>query len=102
MSYDHLRQRQFARAKRPRKLPVVLTKDEVASLLEALEPEFWLMAMLLYGSGLRLMDCLRLRVKDIDFGYGQIVIRDGKGGSRGDWREPRQIPRSGTRRAHPP
>jgi integron integrase len=70
---------QFARAKRPRKLPVVLTKDEVSRLLYALEPPFWLMGTLLYGSGLRLMDCLRLRVKDIDFGYLHIVVRDGKG-----------------------
>jgi integron integrase len=70
---------QFTRAKRPRKLPVVLTQEEVARLLDALEPPFWLMATLLYGSGLRLMDCLRLRVKDLDFGYQQIVVRDGKG-----------------------
>jgi integron integrase len=70
---------QFTRAKRPRKLPVVLTQEEVARLLDALEPPFWLMARLLYGSGLRLMDCLRLRVKDLDFGYRQIVVRDGKG-----------------------
>jgi integrase len=70
---------QFTRAKRPRKLPVVLTPPEVARLLDALEPPFWLMATLLYGSGLRLMDCLRLRVKDLDFGCQQIVVRDGKG-----------------------
>jgi len=69
----------FTRAKRPRKLPVVLTREEVARLLDILEPPFWLMATLLYGSGLRLMDCLRLRVKDIDFSYQQIVVRDGKG-----------------------
>jgi integrase len=70
---------QFTRAKRPRKLPVVLTPDEVARPIETLEQPFWLMATLLYGSGLRLMDCLRLRVKDLDFGYQQIVVRDGKG-----------------------
>ena len=70
---------QFTRAKRPRKLPVVLTTDEVTRLLDALDPPFRLMATLLYGSGLRLMDCLRLRVKDIDFGYQQILVRDGKG-----------------------
>jgi integrase len=70
---------QFTRAKRPRKLPVVLTSQEVARLLDALEPPFLLMATLLYGSGLRLMDCLRLRIKDLDFGYQQIVVRDGKG-----------------------
>jgi integron integrase len=70
---------QFTRAKRPRKLPVVLTQEEVGRLLDALEPPFWLMGTLLYGSGLRLMDCLRLRVKDLDFGYQHIVVRDGKG-----------------------
>ena len=70
---------QFTRAKRPSKLPVVLTPQEVARLLDALEAPFWLMATMLYGSGLRLMDCLRLRVKDLDFGYRQIVVRDGKG-----------------------
>jgi integron integrase len=58
---------------------VGLTPDEVARLIETLEQPFWLMATLLYGSGLRLMDCLRLRVKDLDFGYQQIVVRDGKG-----------------------
>jgi integron integrase len=70
---------QFARAKRPRRLPVVLTQDEVAQLLDALDPPYWLMGALLYGSGLRLMECLRLRVKDIDFGYLHIIVRDGKG-----------------------
>src|SRR4029450_12859943 len=70
---------QFTRAKRPRKLPVVLTQDEVARLIETLEQPFWLMATLPYGACLRLMDCLRLRVKDLDFGYQQIVVRDGKG-----------------------
>lgn len=70
---------QFTRAKRPRKLPVVLTESEVVGLIEAVEPCYWIMVALLYGSGLRLMDCLRLRVKDLDFGHGQIVVRDGKG-----------------------
>jgi len=68
------------RAKPPRKLPVVLTKDEVRRVLGSLEGVPWLMAMLLYGAGLRLMECCRLRVKDIDFGKNQIVIRSGKGG----------------------
>jgi integrase len=57
----------------------LLTQEEVARLLDALDSPFWLMATLLYGSGLRLMDCLRLRIKDLDFGYQQIVVRDGKG-----------------------
>ena len=69
----------FERAKTPRKKPVVLTRDEVDRLISAMDGQFRLMALLLYGGGLRLMDCLRLRVKDIDFGYHQIVVRDGKG-----------------------
>ncbi len=67
------------RVKRPRRLPVVLTKEEVKRLLARLEGTPWLMAMLLYGSGLRLMECCRLRVKDIDFTKNQIVVRSGKG-----------------------
>jgi len=67
------------RAKRPAKLPVVFTKREVNDILIRLEGTKWLMANLLYGSGLRLMECVRLRVKDLDFGYDQLVIRDGKG-----------------------
>jgi integrase len=66
------------RAKKPRRLPVVLTKEEVQRLL-ALEGTPWLMAMLLYGAGLRLMECCRLRVKDIDFSRNQIVVRAGNG-----------------------
>jgi len=67
------------RAKRPSRLPVVLTKEEVGRLLARLEGAPWLMAMLLYGAGLRLMECCRLRVKDIDFSKNQIVVRAGKG-----------------------
>jgi integron integrase len=67
------------RASRPRKVPVVLTKEEAKRLLAQLEGTGWIMAMLLYGSGLRLMEMLRLRVKDADFGYNQITVRDGKG-----------------------
>lgn len=67
------------RAKRPERLPVVLTRAEVRALLAGLEGTYWLMGGLLYGAGLRLMDCMRLRVKDVDFGYGQLVVRDGKG-----------------------
>jgi integron integrase len=68
------------RVKRPARLPVVLSRDEVRAVLAQLDGSKWLMASLLYGSGLRLMECLRLRVKDIDFGYSQIIVRDGKGG----------------------
>lgn len=67
------------RAKRHRRLPVVLTKEEVQRLLACLKGTPWLMAMLLYGAGLRLMECCRLRVKDIDFSKNQIVVRAGKG-----------------------
>jgi integron integrase len=66
-------------AKKPKKLPVVLTREEVKAVLNRLEDEKWIMGNLLYGAGLRLMECMRLRVKDVDFGYGQIVVRDGKG-----------------------
>lgn len=66
-------------ARRPERLPTVLSRDEVQRLLAGLEGTFGLMARLLYGSGLRLMDCVRLRVKDVDFERGMIVVRDGKG-----------------------
>lgn len=69
----------LVRAKRPERVPVVLTRDESAALLNSLTGVHWLMASLLYGTGMRLMECLRLRVKDVDFGYGQILVRDGKG-----------------------
>ncbi len=69
----------FERPKRPARLPVVLTPTEARTVLAQLEGTKWLMASLLYGSGLRLMECLRLRVKDVDFGYRQILVRDGKG-----------------------
>lgn len=67
------------RAKRPRRLPVVLTRDEVRRLLAQLSGREWLMAALLYGSGMRLMECLRLRVKDVDFQRNDITVREGKG-----------------------
>ena len=68
------------RAKRPRRLPIVLSQDEVRRLLAAMEGRPWLIASLLYGTGMRLMECLRLRVKDVDFARNEICIRDGKGG----------------------
>jgi integron integrase len=67
------------RAKRPSRLPVVLTRDEVHKIFAHLHGTYRLMAGLLYGSGLRLMECVRLRVKDMDFGYACIAVRDGKG-----------------------
>lgn len=67
------------RAKQPERLPVVLTKAEARSIINQLSGELRLMAQLLYGSGLRLMECLRLRVKDLDFDRRQIIVREGKG-----------------------
>lgn len=67
------------RAKAPRRLPVVLTEKEVASVLSRLTGTHWLVAGLLYGSGLRIMEALRLRVKDIEFSRGEILVREGKG-----------------------
>lgn len=67
------------RARRSEHVPVVLPRREVQALISELEPPFQLIAQLLYGSGLRLLEALRLRVKDIDFSYAQIVVRDGKG-----------------------
>ncbi len=67
------------RVTRPAKLPVVLTPAEARAVLAHLKAEYRLMAELLYGSGLRLMECLRLRVKDVDFGYHRITVRDAKG-----------------------
>jgi integron integrase len=67
------------RARKPIHLPVVLTRDEVKALLAQLAGDKWLMASLMYGAGLRLMECLRLRVQDIDFASNEIMVRDGKG-----------------------
>jgi len=70
---------EFIRAKVSHKLPVVLASDEVANLLKHLDGKYRLMAGLLYGSGLRLLECVRLRIQDIDFKYNQITVHDGKG-----------------------
>jgi integron integrase len=67
------------RAKTPQRLPVVLTRQEVASVLERMSGVYGLLAQLLYGTGMRLMECVRLRVKDVDFERAEIVVRDGKG-----------------------
>ena len=83
--YRYVLDRQFGqlgdvvRARQSRRLPVVLTLDEVRAVLSVLKGEQRLIAVLLYGTGMRLMECLRLRVKDIDFGTGEIIIRKGKG-----------------------
>lgn len=68
------------RAKRPARLPVVLTRREVAAVLDRIQGTHGLMVRLLYGTGMRLMECVRLRVKDVDFERAEILIRDGKGG----------------------
>lgn len=68
------------RAKKPARLPTVLTRKEVQSVLAGLDGTTGLMLRLLYGTGMRLMECVRLRVKDVDFSMGQITVRDGKGG----------------------
>lgn len=70
----------MVRAKQPQKLPVVLSEAEVQRLLARLQGVKWIMAALLYGSGLRLMECLRLRIKDVDLDMRQILVREGKGG----------------------
>jgi integron integrase len=67
------------RAKKPKRLPVVLTKEETVRVIRHLSGIHQLMVKLLYGSGLRLMECVRLRVKDVDFAQRQIIVRDGKG-----------------------
>lgn len=68
------------RAKRPMRVPTVLSRDEVTRVLARMDGRPWLLASLLYGAGLRLMEALRLRVKDVDFDRGEITVRDGKGG----------------------
>jgi integron integrase len=70
----------IVRARRPARLPVVLSHEEVAQLLARLRGAVWLMASLMYGGGLRLHECLELRVKDVSFDRGELTIRDGKGG----------------------
>ena len=67
------------RANQPLRLPVVLSRDEVALVLSRLEKVMWIIGTLLYGAGLRLEECLELRAKDIDFDRRQITVRRGKG-----------------------
>ena len=83
--YKHILQKQLddkinaIRAKKPRRLPTVMTNEESMAVINALSGTNQLMAKLLYGCGMRLMECIRLRVKDIDFAMNQIMVRDGKG-----------------------
>jgi integron integrase len=67
------------RARKPKRMPVVMTREEVKAVLDHLSGDKWLMASLMYGTGIRLMECLRLRVQDIDFTRKEILVRDGKG-----------------------
>jgi len=67
------------RARKPKRLPVVMTREEVKAVLSHLQGDKRLMANLMYGAGFRLMECLRLRVQDIDFARNEITVRDGKG-----------------------
>lgn len=68
------------RSKKKQKLPIVLTHQEVRNLFREMQPPYWLLTGLMYGSGMRLMEALRLRTKDIDFHYRAILVRNGKGG----------------------
>jgi site-specific recombinase XerD len=70
----------LTRPKKPQRLPAVLTREEVNALLAHMEGTPLLMARLLYGTGMRLMECVRLRVKHVEFSRHEIVVRDGKGG----------------------
>lgn len=70
---------QVVRAKRPERLPLVLSREEVAAILSHMHGRAWLMASLMYGAGLRLLECARLRIKDVDFSRGEVTVRDGKG-----------------------
>ena len=67
------------RARQPKHLPTVLSKEEVAAILAQLEGVAQLVVLMLYGTGMRILECLRLRIQDLDFGLGNIAIRDGKG-----------------------
>lgn len=69
----------IVRAKRERRIPVVFTQKEARTVVAHLQGKYWLMGSLMYGAGLRVMECLRLRIKDIDRNYRQIVVHDGKG-----------------------
>jgi integron integrase len=97
---------EFERAKRSRKLPVVLSRQEIQRVLSKMEGGYRLMASLMYGAGLRLMECVRLRVKDVDFEQGILTVRDGKGAKDrvtmlpGSAVEPLRAHLQGVRRQH--
>ena len=105
--YRHVLEKPFPtlenliRAKRPVRLPTVLTRDEIRRILGKMNGTNRIIATLLYGSGMRLLECLRLRVKDIEFGLNRILVRDAKGHNRAlfslgqDKKTPRLIPGEG-------
>jgi len=67
------------RPRRPKHLPIVMTRDEVTDFLNHLDGRVWLVCSLMYADGLRLMECVELRAQDIDFGANQVVVRSGRG-----------------------
>jgi integron integrase len=75
----HLAVEEEVSARKPKRLPVVMTRDEVKAVLEQLDGDKRLMGSLMYGTGIRLTECLRLRVQDIDLARNEIIVRDGKG-----------------------
>lgn len=70
---------EIVRARKSTRLPIVMTREEIKAVLEKLTGDKWLMAMIMYGGGLRLTECLRLRIQDIDFSCNEIMVRQGKG-----------------------
>ncbi len=79
LKYDLPFMDEIVRAKRPVRVPIVMTREEAAKVLGCMEGSYWLMASLLYGSGLRISECLQLRVQDLDFQYLQLTVRNAKG-----------------------
>ncbi len=79
LNQDVKRLDKVVRAKRPKRLPIVLTRDEVRAVVAELRDTHWLMAMLMYGAGLRVIECAGLRVQNIDFAAHHILVRAGKG-----------------------
>ena len=86
---------EVVRAKTPQRLPVVLSQREVAQVLSRMDGTHGLMAQLLYGTGMRLMECVRLRVKDVDFERFELLIRDGKAAKDRVTMLPKKPPQSG-------
>ena len=70
----------YSRSKKKKYVPTVLSKEEARAVIQRMDGVYRLMAQIMYGSGLRLMEVLRLRIKDLDFANRQIIVRDGKGG----------------------